>query len=149
MKTVKGDLLKLALEGKFDVIVHGCNCFHTMGAGIAAAIAKDFPEAYYIDKDTAYGVRAKLGTVSAAYVKRGDVEFYVVNAYTQHQGGANADYMAIKNAFLEVKRLFPGKRIAYPKIGAGIGGGDWQVISNIIEFVLAGEDHTFVEFGPY
>ena len=31
MKEVFGDLIELALVGKFDVIVHGCNCFSTMG----------------------------------------------------------------------------------------------------------------------
>ena len=24
---IEGDLIKLAQEGKFDVIAHGCNCF--------------------------------------------------------------------------------------------------------------------------
>ena len=28
-----GDLIKLANEGTFDVITHGCNCMSTMGAG--------------------------------------------------------------------------------------------------------------------
>lgn len=35
MKTMLGDLLSLAIDGRFDVIVHGCNCQCTMGAGIA------------------------------------------------------------------------------------------------------------------
>jgi O-acetyl-ADP-ribose deacetylase (regulator of RNase III) len=35
IKYVDGDLIKLALKGEFDVIVHGCNCFCQMGAGIA------------------------------------------------------------------------------------------------------------------
>ena len=35
MNIVKGDLIKSAKEGQFDVIIHGCNCFNTMGAGIA------------------------------------------------------------------------------------------------------------------
>ena len=39
---VDGDLIKLALSGKFDVIVHGCNCFCTMGAGIAPQMAEAF-----------------------------------------------------------------------------------------------------------
>ena len=36
MKIISGNLITLALEGHFDVIVHGCNCFGVMGAGIAA-----------------------------------------------------------------------------------------------------------------
>jgi O-acetyl-ADP-ribose deacetylase (regulator of RNase III) len=39
---VWGDLIELALQGKFDVIGHGCNCFCTMGAGIAPQMAKNF-----------------------------------------------------------------------------------------------------------
>ena len=38
MKTIKGDLIKLAQDGEFDVIVHGCNCMCTMSAGIAKQI---------------------------------------------------------------------------------------------------------------
>ncbi len=45
MKIIKGDLIKLALDGKFDVIIHGCNCYCTMGAGFAKAIQAEFPEA--------------------------------------------------------------------------------------------------------
>lgn len=41
-KEIKGDLIKLALEGEFDVIAHGCNCFCTMGAGIAVAMKNTF-----------------------------------------------------------------------------------------------------------
>lgn len=40
MKEIKGDLLKLAKEGLFDIIIHGCNTKRTFGAGIALQIAK-------------------------------------------------------------------------------------------------------------
>jgi len=46
MNTVHGDLLRLALGGRFDVIVHGCNCQCAMGKGIALSIKQQFPEAY-------------------------------------------------------------------------------------------------------
>lgn len=39
---IKGDLIKLALQGKFDVIAHGCNSFCSMGAGIAPQMAAAF-----------------------------------------------------------------------------------------------------------
>lgn len=34
----QGDLIERAENGDFDVIIQGCNCFHTMGAGIAKSI---------------------------------------------------------------------------------------------------------------
>jgi O-acetyl-ADP-ribose deacetylase (regulator of RNase III) len=39
---------------------------------------------------------------------------------------------------------FAGKRIGYPKIGAGLAGGDWSIIEEIIDRELEGEDHTLV-----
>lgn len=149
MKTIKGDLIKLALAGEFDLIVHGCNCFCTMGAGIAKGIKLQFPEAYAADLNTKYGDKDKLGTISWAKAKSYKGELIVVNAYTQFnfQGPPPlADYDAIRLAFAKIKDQFPGLRIGYPAIGAGLAGGDWQIISQIIEEELAGEDHTFVEF---
>ncbi len=45
-----------------------------------------------------------------------------------------------------VKEKFTGKRIGYPAIGTGLAGGNWEVISKIIEEELDGEAPTFVEF---
>lgn len=33
MKYILGDLIQLADHGHFDIIVHGCNAFCTMGGG--------------------------------------------------------------------------------------------------------------------
>jgi O-acetyl-ADP-ribose deacetylase (regulator of RNase III) len=145
---IYGDLIKLALEGRFDVIVHGCNCRHAMGGGIARQIKNVFPEAEKADLATAYGAREKLGTLSTALVQRVGREFAVVNAYTQFEPGADANYDAIRSCFREIKKRFAGTRIGYPRIGAGIGGGDWSIISAIIDEELAGEDHTLVEYQP-
>ena len=62
MKDLQGDLLQLALAGHFDVIVHGCNCQCTMGAGIAKAIKLRFPLAFAADQATTAGDRGKFGT---------------------------------------------------------------------------------------
>ena len=43
-----GDLIKEAFN--YSAIVHGTNCFNTMGGGIALGIAKVFPEAEEADK---------------------------------------------------------------------------------------------------
>lgn len=149
MKTVSGDLLQLALAGEFDVIIHGCNCQCAMGAGIAKAIKSIFPEAYEADCDTEKGDRGKLGEISHATVDRDGREITIVNGYTQfHWRGAGvlADYNAIRSVMRHVKAKFGGKRIGYPKIGAGLAKGDWESISGIIDEELDGEDHTLVLF---
>jgi len=150
MKKAKGDLIALAQAGAFDVIVHGCNCFCTMGAGIARGIAKTFPEALAEDKRTGKGDRGKLGQISVAEIAQGDLRLTVVNAYTQFDWrgqGRKADYDAIRSSFSIIADRFAGKRIGFPMIGAGLAGGDWQVIEGIIEAELAGLDYTLVVFG--
>src|SRR5262245_10443726 len=42
MKVIRGDLVMLALDGRFEVIIHGCNCQCAMGAGIAKTIKEAF-----------------------------------------------------------------------------------------------------------
>lgn len=70
MKTIKGDLIKLALAGEFDVIVHGCNCFCTQKSGIAKQMAESFATHKYdserYDKQFNkhnYGDIRKLGNI--------------------------------------------------------------------------------------
>ncbi|MFT4516343.1 MAG: O-acetyl-ADP-ribose deacetylase (regulator of RNase III) [Planctomycetota bacterium] len=149
MNVVRGDLIKLAQEGAFDVIVHGCNCRCAMEKGVAKGIRAAFPEAYQADQATGTGDRAKLGTIRVAEVEVGDHALAVVNAYTQfdyHGPMPLVDYDAVRSAFAAIKKRFAGRRIGYPMLGAGLAGGDWSVIAAIIEEELAGEDHTLVEF---
>ncbi|HHE41003.1 MAG TPA: phosphatase [Candidatus Cloacimonetes bacterium] len=151
MKVIRGDLIELALNGTFDVIVHGCNCFCVMGAGVAKTIKKVFPEAYKADCETVKGERDKLGVISYARIKREGREIWVVNGYTQYHWrgrGELVDYRAVRSVMREVKSMFAGKRIGYPKIGAGLAQGDWKIISEIIEDELRGENHTLVEYAP-
>lgn len=150
MKTIEGDLLKLATAGEFDVIVHGCNCFCTMGKGIALSVKQQFPSAYQADCATEKGDKNKLGGYTQAVIEQNNHTFTVVNAYTQYnwRSKKNADYDAIKAVFEKIKTNFSGQRIGYPLIGAGLAGGDWAVISDIISTALSGEDHTLVRFKP-
>jgi len=149
MQTELGDLVQKAKAGEFDVIVHGCNCFCTMGAGIAKTIKQVFPAAYEANVATVAGDKAKLGQYTVATVQAGGKALAIVNAYTQYKWkgpGRKADYEAIRQAFQRIKQEYPGQRIGYPAIGAGLAGGEWPVIAAIIEQELAGEDHVFVEW---
>lgn len=149
MEIVRGDLIRLALDGVFDVVVHGCNCQCVMGAGVAKAIRTAFPAAFEADRATARGDRGKLGTFSSAQIASGGRLITVVNAYTQfHWRGRKplADYEAIRKVFGFIRSTFSGRRIGYPKIGAGLAGGDWPTIAAIIDDALKGEVHKLVEY---
>lgn len=146
---VKGDIIRLTLKGDFDVIVQGCNCFNTMGAGFAKQVKKVFAEAWQADQKTRKGDRTKLGTITYALIEHQGREFYVINAYTQFNYGREkiqyVDYDAVRSCFKEIAKVFENKHIAYPKIGCGLAGGDWNVVSNIINEELEGLKHTHVE----
>lgn len=151
MKTISGDLIKLAKAGHFDVIIHGCNCFCTMGAGIAKFVKESFPEAFAADKATVRGDRTKLGTCTFAEIATESSTLVVVNAYTQFDWrgrGPKVDCAAVRSCMKWIKNRYTGRRIGLPKIGAGLAGGDWPTIAGIIDEELAGEDVTLVEFKP-
>lgn len=128
---VYGDLLEQIHE--FDVIAHGCNCFNSMGAGIAGVISRKFPEAYEADKKTIKGSYNKLGTFTNVLIEGKEKSTYLLNLYTQFQGGANLNLLALRMCMHKVNRYFKGKKVGLPLIGAGIAGGDWNVISQVIK----------------
>lgn len=118
-----------------------------MGAGIAKAIAAEFPEALDADRATPKGDRAKLGTCSYARVSRNGRPLTVVNAYTQFDWrgrGRKVDYPAVSSCFERIASDFSGHRIGYPLIGAGLAGGDWAIISERIDVALEGQTHCLV-----
>ena len=120
-----GDLF--AHKDKFDYTAHGCNCFHLMGAGIAKQVSLNFPNTYLADiQNSIRGDVSKLGDYTF------DKEDKVLNLYTQYQPGKNVDYEAVKKVFKKLNIDFKGKHIAIPRIGCGIAGGDWSLISRII-----------------
>lgn len=153
MKQVYGDLINMAQAGEFDVIIHGVNCFCTMGAGIAKAIASAFPLAQIADSKTKRGDCNKLGKICIIPVKTiYNKELIVVNAYTQYHYGTyhshkrkdQVDYNALRECFTKIKQHLSGKRFGIPAIGAGLAGGNWNKISKIIEEVMVGENITLV-----
>jgi len=137
IKYLKGDLVEALKSGEVQVIAHSCNCFNTMGSGVALAIKKSFPEAYAADCRTVKGDKEKLGDMSIAVTDFGKV----FNLYGQYNYGKDGkqytDYTALDSALFHMSGFlafldFEGS-IGLPKIGAGIGGGDWGVIEEIIK----------------
>ena len=112
-----GDLLRSDCQ----IIAHQCNCFATMGAGIARQIKLWYPEAYQADKDGTIpvGSKKRLGTVSSAIVDGG--RRVVFNLYGQYHYGTNkqqTDYEALEKAlqqmFFVINRRMPISHWLYP-----------------------------------
>ena len=137
MKEISGDLFENPKQ--FDVIVHGCNCFSTMGAGVAKIIKENYPLAFQVDKNSKLTPKDKLGKITHT---TGLTIPIIINAYTQFQwkGKYNVDYEAIRSCMKLIKKQFSGKKIGMPKIGAGLAGGDWNIIKSIINEELVDEN---------
>ena len=157
LKHTKGNLLDLAEAGEFDIVVQGCNCFNTMGGGIAREIRERYPEVAYVDSKTEKGDYNKLGNWTSEVVvrKNGMVEFDVVNAYTQYnmsQGIDVFEYVAFELILQKLIHAYGDKRIGLPYIGMGLAGGDRELILAAIEWFAMrvakkGGTVTLVEFG--
>ena len=132
-KTIAGDALEHFATGLYTGLIHGCNCFHIMGGGIAAQIRHKYPQAYMADLDTLSGDAGKLGTYSKAIVPGSGV---ILNAYTQYDISSNnevaVEYTALYDAFRKINDDYAGGTFVIPMIGAGLANGDWDIISSQI-----------------
>jgi O-acetyl-ADP-ribose deacetylase (regulator of RNase III) len=115
------------------VICHQVNCRRLMGAGLALDIRHLYPEVHkaYVKKDD-----WRLGDCQIVKIYRGG---YIANLAGQEDVGpgiCRTDYTALRNA-LRVARDFANANsltlyIPYG-IGCGLAGGDWKIVSSIIE----------------
>lgn len=133
IKYIKGD----ALQTHAELIAHGCNCRGAFGYGIAGQITKVYPKAQeaYLKKYKAEGWN--LGEVQVVPV---GANKFIANCATQKNYGSPkggkiyVDYKAIEVVMIELKRICEENSwtLAMPKIGAGLAGGDWNKIEEII-----------------
>ena len=137
MNIENGDLIAMGKEGKFDIILHGCNCFNMMGAGIAAQIAQQFPDARIADDETVRGDAGKLGTYTIGMGGR----LVILNCYTQFgissTGSDVFEYTAFERVLDKIAHRFGKWRIGLPLIGMGLAGGDEGRIVPMIEHFAA------------
>jgi len=133
---VKGDLFATHVK----TIGHGCNARGIMGSGVARIIREQFPKAfnrYRAEYEKPGGL--KLGDIIVVPCE----SKIIVNAITQETFGRDGrrfvSYDAVAEVMTKINQMFEIygiTEIAMPAIGAGLGGGDWNVIAAIIESEL-------------
>jgi O-acetyl-ADP-ribose deacetylase (regulator of RNase III) len=120
-------------------IVHGCNAKAVMGSGVALAVKKKYPIAFESYQMQSVITGLKLGY---AYPVQIDNKLCIWNAITQEEYGQptrNCSYDAIQSCFEQINKHLAAdvsgivKEVHIPLIGAGLGGGNWNIISTIIE----------------
>lgn len=136
---IKGNLL----DTPHQYILHGCNAKGAMNSGIAKAIRAKYPSAFSVYRYQYEQGLMELGAVTYAEQEDGKT---IINAVTQEFYGREAgrryvSYSAIVDCLERIDWFLHEKHrgdedipyLAMPKIGAGLGGGDWEVIADIIE----------------
>lgn len=134
IREIMGDLF----SSPDKLIVHGCNDQRVMGAGIAVPIKNRYPKAVapYFDANT----KLVMGEVVYGF----DRNTWIANAITQTLGAKTEDnlpisYKAIETCFKSIHNFCLENSIdaiSLPQIGAGLGGGDWDVIRSSLDSVF-------------
>jgi len=138
------------LSQQNGILVHCANAQGVMGAGIALQIKQLYPQVYYDYKEHLKCMKSDevMGSICITQILE---KFYIVtgigqlyygrnNVYIHNRGtnSAYVDYNSIDNIFSKVKELAMDTklRVIFPKIGAGLAGGDWVKINDIIEKIM-------------
>ncbi len=145
IKYKKGDVTQ-ATE---YVIAHGCNAQGKMNSGVAKSIRAKFPGCFesYAEHIHRGNITGTTDIFIANYNPLANVmeiesnEKMILNMITQlyygRDGQQYVDYDAIRKCLAFANKRVPmytspPHAMAMPMIGAGLGGGDWTVIEQII-----------------
>lgn len=146
LKYKKGNLVTAWLDGEVDVLIHQANCFNTFGSGIAKEIRERIPGAYEADCQTLKGAKSKLGDFTVYSHESGRL---VYNLYGQYDYGKRhkiyTSYTALFRGLLAIQEdLVRPLRIGIPKLGCGLGGGDWKIVEDFVKATIAQDNAVTV-----
>ncbi|MCL2220807.1 MAG: macro domain-containing protein [Oscillospiraceae bacterium] len=140
IKTVQGNIL----DAREKVIGHQVNCKGIMGAGLAKSIKAKYPVAYerYKASCKRHG-DSLLGVTVIGHANLLNPPYYIANIFGQLSAGRSkqhTDYTALRSALASLAMLMQEGELdslALPyKLGCGLGGGDWNVVENIIHEIF-------------
>ena len=126
-------------------VVHGVNCLNTMGAGAARAIANKWPEAEkaydrYMRKYASFIITTKkLPEFEPCCYAICDDGTIVYNAIVQYYVGRDKKYgqyhlltQSLSNICKNIISSELSREIHITKIGCGLAGLKWEVLSEIL-----------------
>ena len=129
-----GDLVK---DKEIGVFAHQTNCFGVMGAGIAAQIAKTYPNVAEADRRYCHE-KDPYGTILCVPTEDRRI---CINMYSQYSYGRDrrqTDYTTFRICLQKIEEYLQTVtetvKIGFPDhIGCGLAGGDWNEILPMLE----------------
>ena len=138
---LKGNAIKLARQQPDSAFAHGCNCFNTMGKGMAVEVRTTCPAMYQADLQTRKGDRNKLGSFTMA--KIGEYNQFGFNLYSQFTYWDKKDMFSPKDFKIGITNIIKHctgtgiKHLYLPYIGCGLANYNAasfeQAVSNIYD----------------
>lgn len=126
------------IEADEYCLVHGCNAQGRMGSGVAKAIRAYYPAAYDAYRDEYDRNGLIVGDVIWALSNGKLIANGITQEFYGYDNNTYIDYDAINRVMENVHGTASELEfsVALPLIGAGLGGGSWKKISEIIENIF-------------
>lgn len=112
---------------ELPAVAHGVNTHGVMGSGIAVAVKKNFPQTYQTYRNHCLSGELQPGMVFPSY----EEGKWVLNLASQDKPGANARIDWLEESLVKAATFCEAKNLqgfAAPRIGAGIGGLEWEEV---------------------
>lgn len=110
-------------------IAHCVNAQHKMASGVAKTIREAYPKAY----DDYMFCSLFLGKVILSLNEPHNILHIVGQNNYGYDGKVYVDYNALRVGINTLNKHIIGQPVAFPLIGCGLAGGDWSIVSKIIE----------------
>ena len=116
----------------FDIRVNTVNCVGVMGAGVALAFKRRYPEMFLAYKKACEVNEVRPGEL---YIWKKNDNDWIVNFPTKRDWRGKSRYHDIASGLLALRKYLEGLgkiKIALPALGCGNGGLDWNVVLPMI-----------------
>jgi len=145
IKVLIGDIF----ESKVKTIVNTVNCVGVMGKGIALEFKKRFPD---MMKDYKAKCDAKLVKPGQPYIYKDMFAQSILNFPTKNHWRAVSRLEDVVNGldfFVENYKSWGIESIAFPPLGCGNGGLDWEIVGRVMYQKLSDLDIDVEMYAPY
>ena len=133
-------------NGNEKIICHQTNCLGIMGGGIALQVRNRYPEVYkkYSELCSLYKDRTERLMGNVQFVETNDGKI-IANCFGQNGigNGVQTDYNDLYECLKSVKTYAEEHLVTVSipyNIGCGLAGGDWNIVSSMIEEIFGDSD---------
>jgi O-acetyl-ADP-ribose deacetylase (regulator of RNase III) len=130
---VSGDILDFSAHRDTSCTVIPVNCEGVMGKGLALQFKNKYPDLFAEYKNHCDSGDLRIGTVTTSVVN--GAWYYYFPTKNIYKESSNIDYIAQGLAAMALKSYILGP-IAFPKLGCGLGGLQWEHVLPVMLFYL-------------